>query len=142
MSKVIVLDGDNLQFDPQFGNRLVTPLGPATIRGSGHATVQNRKVCVAGDEGKVQVQASYTTMAGHVTPGQGLITIAALAANQKTPRCSSRAAIVIKGQKFTARFTPTQPAQKPGATPEPDAPAPSMGQGQFITRQTFAMAKG
>lgn len=33
MSKQLVVDGDTLLFEPLFGNRQVTILGPAIIRG-------------------------------------------------------------------------------------------------------------
>ncbi|WP_243465176.1 hypothetical protein [Photorhabdus temperata] len=55
MSKQLVVDGDNLLFEPLFGNRQVTLLGPATIRGSGHAQIQGKKIAIVGDEKKVQI---------------------------------------------------------------------------------------
>lgn len=52
MSKQLVVDGDTLLFEPLFGNRQVTILGPATIRGSGHPQIQGKKIVMVGDEKK------------------------------------------------------------------------------------------
>ncbi|KAG0187717.1 hypothetical protein DFQ28_005937 [Apophysomyces sp. BC1034] len=117
---------------PMFGPRQVTVSGPAMIRGSGQATVSGHRICVLGDEKKVQVQARYTTPA-YPIPGSGLITIMQLLPNQQAPRCTTGAAIILKGQQFIARFTPTQPAQHPQNGP--DAMAPTPGKGRFITTQ-------
>jgi len=138
MSDLAVLDGDLLQFDPMFGNRTVTVTGPAMIRGSGKATINQRKMCVRGDETKVQVNAQYT-IPGY-SPGAGILTIMMLAANQQAPRCLSGAPLLIKGQQFIARFTPTQPAMTTSTPSTPDAPAPSLGKGRFITNQAFVRA--
>lgn len=137
MNELIVLDGDQLVFNPMFGHRQVIPSGPAVIRGTGKASVQSRRMCILGDEKKVQIQAQYL-VPGH-SPGAGMITIMALAGNQQAPRCTAGAGIILKGQFFDARFTPTQPAMPPSGPPDPMAP--SMGKGQFIPRQAFATAK-
>lgn len=135
---LVVVDGDMLQFMPMFGNRTVTPTGPARIMGTGHAAINKKRVCILGDEKKVQVPATYMT-ASHPTPGQGMITIAALAGDQQTPPVRSLAALIVKGSRFTARFTPTVPASHPVSGPEPTAP--TMGQGSFIVTQFFVNAK-
>ncbi|WP_211445234.1 hypothetical protein [Collimonas humicola] len=138
MSRLIVIDGDALVFDPMFGNRQVTPTGPATIRGSGKGTVGGKRICILGDEKKVQVPAMYV-IPGY-SPGSGTLTISQLDPGQQAPRCTAGAAIILKGNQFIARFTPTQPAimSNPSATPDPTAP--SMGKGRFITTQVFAQA--
>ncbi|PMY64825.1 MULTISPECIES: hypothetical protein [Pseudomonas] len=137
MSDTIIVNGDQLQFDPMFGNRQVTPVGPAIISGSGLASINQQKMCVVGDEKKVQIPAQYQ-IPGY-SPGMGLLTIAALGSDQQAPRCTSGAALLLKGQQFIARFTPTQPAIN-SASGVPDVPAPSMGKGRFIPKQSFATA--
>jgi hypothetical protein len=69
----------------------------------------------------------------------GLLTIAALGSDQQAPRCASGAALLVKGQDFIARFTPTQPAIN-STSSVPDTPSPSMGKGRFIPKQSFATA--
>lgn len=58
MSKQLVVDGDILLFEPLFGNRQVIILGPATIRGSGHAQIRGKKIVIAGDEKKYSFKLS------------------------------------------------------------------------------------
>ncbi|MCA6223148.1 hypothetical protein [Photorhabdus antumapuensis] len=132
MSKQLVVDGDNLLFEPLFGNRQVTILGPATIRGSGHAKIQGKKIVIAGDEKKVQLQAQYITPS-HPVPGMGIVTIAQLDASQQVNYCRTPATVIMVGQQFTARFTPTQPANNPSTGP--DVTTPSMGKGRLIASQ-------
>ncbi|MCW7760554.1 hypothetical protein [Photorhabdus luminescens] len=132
MSKQLVVDGDNLLFEPLFGNRQVTILGPATIRGSGHAKIQGKKIVIVGDEKKVQLQAQYITPS-HPVPGMGIVTIAQLNASQQVNFCRTPASMIIVGQQFIARFTPTQPANNPSTGP--DVTTPSMGKGRFIASQ-------
>ncbi|NHB91624.1 hypothetical protein [Photorhabdus cinerea] len=132
MSKQLVVDGNSLLFEPLFGNRQVTILGPATIRGSGHAQIQGKKIVIVGDEKKVQLQAQYVTP-NHPIPGMGIVTIAQLNTSQQVNFCRSPATIIVVGQQFIARFTPTQPANNPSTGP--DVTTPSMGKGRFIASQ-------
>ncbi len=136
MKNFIVLDEDMLFFEPQFAHRIVTPTEPAMIRGSGHATINGRRVCVMGDEKKVQVQATYR-VPGH-TPGTGMLTIMSLMPDQQALRCRSRAGLILKGQQFIARFTQLLPAMSTAPTPVPDPPTPGIGKGRFITTQLLA----
>ncbi|CAQ84196.1 MULTISPECIES: hypothetical protein [Photorhabdus] len=132
MSKQLIIDGDSLLFEPLFGNRQVTILMPATIRGSGHAQIQGRKIAIVGDEKKVQLQAQYITPS-HPVPGIGTVTIAQLDTSQQVNFCHSPATVIVVGQQFTARFTPSQPAINPSTGP--DVTTPSMGKGRFIASQ-------
>ncbi|HEK1310957.1 TPA: hypothetical protein SMQ86_006060 [Pseudomonas aeruginosa] len=133
----IVQDSDRVLFDPMFGPRQVIVVAPVMIRGSGHATVLGRRVCILGDEKKVQAQAQYL-LPGY-SPGQGLVTIFQLQPNQQAPRCSSLGPVLLKGQKFIAQFTPTAPAVNTGSG-TPDVMTPTFGQGSFVTTQTLARA--
>ncbi|MBS9431068.1 hypothetical protein [Photorhabdus hainanensis] len=137
MSKQLVVDGDTLLFEPLFGNRQATILGPATIRGSGHAQIQGKKIVIVGDEKKVQFQAQYITPS-HPVPGMGMVTIAQLDASQLVNFCRSPATVIVVGQQFIARFTPSQPANNPSSGP--DVTAPSMGKGRFIASQYVVTA--
>ncbi|MCC8458636.1 hypothetical protein [Photorhabdus aegyptia] len=137
MSKQLIIDGDSLLFEPLFGNRQVTILVPAIIRGSGHAQIQGKKIAIVGDEKKVQLQAQYITPS-HPTLGMGIVTIAQLDASQQVNFCRSNATVIVVGQQFTARFTPTQPAINPSGVP--DITTPSMGKGRFIPSQYIVNA--
>ncbi|KMJ47018.1 hypothetical protein AB204_00545 [Xenorhabdus khoisanae] len=140
MSEPIVTDGDTLQFEPQFESRKVNIPGLIKINGTGHAQVNGKKVCILGDEKRVTVSATYTTTT-HMTPGTGTITITALDSSQQALQCTSDAALIIKGKKFTAIFTPQSPAINGNVNPpqpDPNYPSPSSGKGSFITQQNFA----
>ncbi|MDE9441390.1 hypothetical protein [Xenorhabdus bovienii] len=138
MNEAIVVDGDTLLFDLRFENRQVTPSSPGKISGTGHAQVNGKKVCILGDEKQVKVSAIYTTET-HTTPGTGTITISALDTSQQALQCTSGAALIIKGQEFTALFTPESPAINNTVTPpQPDVLTPSSGKGNFMTQQNFA----
>jgi Contractile injection system spike tip protein len=143
MMSLIVIDGDELGFDPLFDDCEVTiTTVPALIRGSGQATVSNKKVCIVGDETKVKLSAIYKTTI-YTIPGAGTVTISALDSSQKVTGCTSGAALITKGLKFEAIFTIDSPAFKPNPPPAPPTADPrisSKGEGAFITQQNFAMA--
>ncbi|MBS9423159.1 hypothetical protein [Photorhabdus caribbeanensis] len=137
MSERLVVDGDSLLFEPLFGNRLVTLLRPATIRGSGHAQIRGKKIAIVGDEKQLQFQAQYITP-NHPIPGMGMVIIVQLNANQQANFCRSPATVIVVGQQFTAHFIPIQPANGPLG---PDIIIPSMGKGRFIANQYIVRAK-
>lgn len=139
MNDTVILDQDALQFQPMFGNRLVIPSGPAQIRGNGHCTINGRKSCVSGDEKMVQVNAVYTTST-HTVPGNGVITISSLDSAQLARAVGSPAALIVKGQQFTAQFRPLKPAQMPPPANTPDVSTPSNGRGVFVPSQFFVQA--
>jgi hypothetical protein len=68
----------------------------------------------------------------------GTLTIMTLLPDQQAPLCRSRAGMILKGQQFIARFTPSTPATLLNPPNTPDPPAPSIGKGRFITTQFMA----
>lgn len=138
---LIIIDGDRLQFDNMFGDRMVFIEGAPVISGSGHATIEGSKICIKGDEKNVQFQANYIS-GPYTTPGRGIVTILELNQAQLNSGCKSMSDVIIDGNTmFTARFTPSQvafnPATFPNPTPEPSFPTPSDGKGWFIASQKF-----
>ncbi len=138
MSNLVVIDGDALIFETNFGANIVTPAAPCLIQGSGEADITNKKICVLGDESKVSIAATYTKST-HTTPGTGTITIAALAADQQAVFVTARTAVIVVGSQFTARFTPSAPAMDPQGKPDPNM-GPTQGTGTFINSQTLVTA--
>jgi len=140
MSNWVVIDGDTLKFETNFGANIVTPTAPCLIQGSGEAEITNKKVCVLGDESKVSIAATYTKLT-HPTPGTGTITIAALAADQQAEFVTSLAPIIVVGSHFTARFTPdpSSPAKDPQGKPDTEL-SPVNEDGTFINSQSFVTA--
>ncbi|WP_455872279.1 hypothetical protein [Serratia proteamaculans] len=140
MMSLVIVNGDNLEFDKMFGNRQVTITGIAKISGSGHATIGNKKMCVLGDEKKVMLPATYS-IAGYSAPGQGMVTITALNGTQFIPTCTSIAPLITEGQgTFSALFTPTVPAIGPPPSNVPDVPAPTPGTGKLKHSQGYVKA--
>ncbi|KVQ00510.1 hypothetical protein WJ95_28420 [Burkholderia ubonensis] len=145
MMSLVVVDGDKLVFEPKFGVRTVTLVDPPMIRGTGLATIGGAKVCIKGDEAKVQLKATYLTEI-YTVAGTGIVTIKALDNSQVASECTSPTALITKGQqKFTASFAFVEPAQTPPfpagpLVPEPDKAPPSDGKGEFITSQNWVRA--
>lgn len=138
MSNIVIVDGDQLNFEKTFGVNTVIPIGATLINGSGEASINNKKICILGDEKKVSIRASYYSSAFPI-PGDGTITIAALALDQQAPFATARTPVIVVGSRFTALFTPGKPASHPQSGPEP-APLPSTGTGQFTHSQSFVTA--
>lgn len=137
MSNYIVVDGDQLKFDHMFGINTVTPDTTPVIRGSGEATVEDKKISILGDEIKVSVPAHYTST-DYPNPGTGSITIVSLAGDQQVPFATAETSVIVVGSQFTAAFTPEVPASGDKG-PDP-VTAPSTGSGTFINSQSFVTA--
>ncbi|MPY24381.1 hypothetical protein [Shewanella sp. YLB-07] len=140
MKSPVILDGDGLKFDPKFGIRTVTITAPTMITGSGHATIGETKMCIQGDEAKVQLAATYTTES-HTVAGTGIVSIQALDSSQLAQGRLSGGVLITEGQQtFTASFLPSIPATTPPPASAPDAPAPSTGTGEFEPSQDWVNA--
>ncbi len=107
----IIIDGDTVQFNPTYGLAIVA-VKPGKITASGKTKINQKKVCVQGDEKSVVVaNCSYTTPSFPV-PGLGSLKIASLMTNQTSRKSKSgKKAILKKGSVFTARFEVTSPAK-------------------------------
>lgn len=136
MSNYIVVDGDRLNFEPMFGVNTVTPTAHA-IRGSGVAAIENKKICIRGDEKKVSVSAIYSS-AGYPNQGTGTITIASLATDQLATFSTAETELIVVGSRFTALFTVDSPATHPQNGPDPVST--TSGRGTFINSQSFVTA--
>ena len=129
---LILVDGDQVTFLPVFGNAIVS-VQPGKMIASGKTTIKGKKVCVAGDESKVEVKNCSYVAPPFVLPGQGTLTIKKLGPNQLTKKSKSGIKnIIIKGNAFIAEFKVTSPAKQPppGNTPDPLPMYP--GQGTLI----------
>jgi hypothetical protein len=135
MNKLILIDGDQAIFSPMFGAATVV-VQPGKMRASGPATIGGKKICVDGDESKLQVPGCVYITAQHSIPGTGTLKIAALAADQKARKTKTGGkAVLLKGSQFTAKFEVQSPAQQPPpgpGSPVPDATPQYSGQGMFM----------
>lgn len=138
MSKIVVIDGDKLKFNPQFGSMTVTPISPQEISGSGMVSIEGKKVCIFGDEKKVSIYADYIKPP-YTIKGQGTLTITQLASDQLAEFVTANTAVIVVGSQFTAQFQPTVPAKDPQSKPDTDL-SPESGSGTFINSQSFVTA--
>jgi len=138
MSDHILIDGDRALFMPNFGAALVVPQ-PGTLKGTGPASVNGKKICVDGDERDVSVPGCVYMTPQYCIPGTGTLKIDSLAGDQKATKTRTGGkAVLLKGGTFTAKFEVQTPAQQPTpGGPVPDAtPHYGGGTGMFNTMNT------
>jgi hypothetical protein len=141
MPDFILTTGDQVMFNPTFGQAIVT-VRPGNLVGSGNDKVNGKIVCVDGDEKKVMVPGcSYITLQCSI-PGVGMLTIESLAGDQKAKKTKSGGKpVLLKGSSFKAKFQVMVPAQQPSnPSPIPDSTPQYSGSGMFIT--TNLLTKG
>jgi len=123
-------------FQATFGAATVVPQ-PGTLAASGPGTLDGKKLCVDGDEGKVSVAGVTYTTPQYSIPGTGTLKIASLAGDQKAQKTKTGDKLVLlKGSEFTAKFEVQSPAKQPPpgpGSPIPDATPQYSGQGSFTT---------
>ena len=128
----ILTDGDRVIFSPSFGIATVV-VKPGTIRGSGPAKIDGKKICVDGDEKDVQVPGCSYISGPYSVPGTGTLKISKLASNQITRESKTGGkAILLKGGDFTAKFEVQSPAKMPPNANTPDPSPEYSGSGSFV----------
>ena len=134
MPDFILIEGDKANFLPTFGAATVV-VQPGDLKGSGPATLNGKKICVAGDEKDVSVPGCTYMTPQYSIPGTGTLKISALAGDQKAKKTKTGGkAVLLKGSTFTAKFEVQSPAQQPtAASPIPDSTSEYSGKGMFIT---------
>lgn len=136
MADFVLLENDIATFLPAFGAATVV-VQPGTLKASGPATANGRKICVDGDESKVEVPGCPYVAPPHTIPGTGTLKIANLAPNQKATKTDTGGkAVLLKGSQFDAKFEVQAPAQQPPpgpGSPIPDSMTQYMGKGMFTT---------
>jgi Contractile injection system spike tip protein len=136
MSDLILIEGDKAMFLPTFGPAIVV-VKPGDLKASGPATVNGKKVCVDGDETKVSVPGCVYMTPQYSIPGTGTLKISALAGNQKAKKTKSgNKPVLLKGERFTAKFEVQNPAKQPPPGPGSPIPDPTpqySGTGMFVS---------
>jgi hypothetical protein len=136
MSDLILIEGDKAMFLPTFGPAIVV-VKPGDLKASGPATVNGKKVCVDGDETKVSVPGCVYMTPQYSIPGTGTLKISALAGNQKAKKTKSgNKPVLLKGERFTAKFEVQNPAKQPPPGPGSPIPDPTpqySGSGMFVS---------
>jgi Contractile injection system spike tip protein len=136
MSDLILIEGDKAMFLPTFGPAIVV-VKPGDLKASGPATVNGKKVCVDGDETKVSVPGCVYMTPQYSIPGTGTLKISALAGNQKAKKTKSgNKPVLLKGERFSAKFEVQNPAKQPPPGPGSPIPDPTpqySGTGMFVS---------
>ncbi|MBD2729683.1 hypothetical protein H6G96_26045 [Nostoc sp. FACHB-892] len=134
MLNYILTSGDRAMFNPIFGKAtVIVPAAGVVLTGTGIPKVNNKEICIVGDEKRVIVPPCSYTSPPHITPGIGTLSIESLAANQIAIKVKSkRIAVLLKGTTFIAKFQVTTPAQTP-TPPQPDLILQYFGTGYFTT---------
>jgi Contractile injection system spike tip protein len=140
MADFVLVEGDQAAFQPTFGAAVVVPR-PGKLQASGPGTLNGKKLCVAGDEGKVVVPGCTYITPAFAIPGTGTLKIAALAPDQTAKKTGTGGkAVLLAGTTFTAKFEVQVPAKQPVPTgaPIPDPTPQYVGTGRFVTKnRTF-----
>ncbi|MGL5389080.1 MAG: hypothetical protein ACRDCA_24970 [Serratia sp. (in: enterobacteria)] len=141
MSNLVVIDGDGLTFSPLFGAITITPPPQPRISGSGEASIEGKKVCIVGDEKQVSFTVDYIKPPFVTSPGNGTLTIKALASDQQAAfaMAPAPAPIIVVGSQFTTQFQPVKAALDPQGKPDTDLKAVT-GVGTFNNSQSFVTA--
>lgn len=137
MSDHILIHGDKAIFTPSFGAATVV-VQPGTLKASGPATLNDKKLCVAGDEDSVSVKGCTYTTPSYPIPGTGTLEIASLAGDQTAQKTQTGSTpVLLVGSTFTAKFVVETPAQLiTPKGPQLDASPQYAGTGKFITANT------
>jgi hypothetical protein len=136
MSDLIIIDGDQAEFNPSFGlATVVVRLGE--IKGSGNSSLQGKKVCIVGDETSVSVPGCIYITPIYSLPGIGTLKIDVLGDDQIAQKTNSVGTpMILKGSTFIAKFEVQTPAFTPPPISVPDVVPQYSGIGSFITTNT------
>jgi hypothetical protein len=136
MPDYILIHNDTVKFIGAFQGATVVPKD-GVIAGTGAATLGGEKLCVAGDEKKVEITDCVYFTPIHSIPGKGTVKIKALAADQQAKKTQTDGKkVLLVGKFFDAVLEVQQKAKEPpkGAAPPVEDPLTQyMGKGNFVT---------
>ena len=132
MAITVLVESDIFQFMPFAGAAIFIGAPITSMQATGTMTVMGKKVCLEGDESKVQLPISYIA-APYVIPGMGTLKIKKLASSQIASKTVNGKKILLKTDMFDSEFQVSAPAQQPTpGGPVPDSTPSYNGKGQFI----------
>lgn len=134
---LILIDGDQAIFLPSFkadtGVATVV-VRPGTLKATGPATLNGKKLCVSGDEKSVLVAGCMYTTPSYPIPGTGMLKIKSLKDDQIAEKTRSGGTLVLLvGKSFDAEFVVMTKAQQPPPSSASDDEQDYSGSGKFIT---------
>ena len=130
---LILIDGDQAIFLPSFEAATVV-VRPGTLKATGPATLNGKKLCVSGDEKSVLVAGCMYTTPSYPIPGTGMLKIKSLKDDQIAEKTRSGGTLVLLvGKSFDAEFVVMTKAQQPPPSSASDSSKDYSGSGMFIT---------
>ncbi len=133
---IIIMDSDEVQFLPTFSGAVVS-VKPGTLKASGKTTINGKKVCIDGDEKKVEVTNCSYIIPPFTVPGSGTIKINNLTSDQLTQKAKSgNKSLLLKGKLCIALFEVKSPAKLPPPVNTPDPVPMYIGQGKLMPKNT------
>ncbi len=140
MPSFVLVQGDQVVFEPAFGDAKVT-VQTGTLSASGVDTINQKSVCVFGDQAEVMVGPCPYETDTYLEAGMGMLSIQQLAPDQQSgTTTSNNQPVLVQGSQFTALFTVIKPAQAPPPANTPDPLKQYTGQGTFQTTNTIVKA--
>ncbi|WP_299259825.1 hypothetical protein [uncultured Aquimarina sp.] len=101
---MIIMDGDTVEFSAMAPTTLIPPILKTVIKASGKTTINGKKVCVEGDEKKVEISCPYVM--SPFMGGVGTVTIKQLGSDQLTKKTKSgNKRVILKGSILQAELT-------------------------------------
>lgn len=138
---VVIIDGDKVSISV---SPAVVPAAamPVSLTGSGFTTVNDRPVCIVGDELPPSISEEIPYTAGSFsTPGTGTFTLTLNENNKTSIVTDNDNKMLLKGASFTATFDVSSPAIQPGSPPVNDPTTSYPGTAQFISTNTLVEAE-
>lgn len=141
MGDFVVATGDQVIFEPTFGNRTLLAPAQAVLAGTGRFMVTGKPGCVMSDLTKVVVPGVPYTAGNFTVPGVGMVQLVMAGADQMARKVLSGAPVLLKGGECQAMFIPTAPATDPSSgVPDPTVGVPTPGKGRFLVTQVKVKA--
>ncbi|AQS36639.1 hypothetical protein Sps_01473 [Shewanella psychrophila] len=142
MSGNVIVSGDDVVYNKASFSG-ITLIGETniSISGKGHASINNKQVCVLGDEASAILDVGYNR--GLFLAGQGTLSIKKLKDDQQAsedmPDVDSAGILILAGQEFEAEFTITTPGTYIDSTGkhEDEGAEKISGSGTFTPTETW-----
>jgi len=137
MTDKILVEGDIANFLPAFTPAVVV-VQPGQMKASGPATIGGKKICIDGDESKLEVPGCQYVTPTYPIPGTGTLKISKLAGDQKAKHSTvGGTAMLLLGSQFDATF---EVQSKASQVPPSGGPPVFDGKGSYDGKGSFVAA--
>ncbi|HLT34891.1 MAG TPA: hypothetical protein VK034_01365 [Enhygromyxa sp.] len=114
----VLIDGDTVEYSGFAPANVIVQ--PGTLKGSGPGTIDDKPICVDGDQGSAKVENVSYSLPSYES-GSGTLEIVTLAPDQTASKTrTGKKPVLLVGSECIAQFTVETPASGP------DGPAPKI----------------